>query len=410
MSNKIVSLQDITKDLIPDGSSIAIGGVHSHNVPMALVRRLIQLGVKDLTLIGSISAGLPIDLLVGAGCVSRVFAPYVGFEMWGLAPAFRMAVQSGKIYAPEVCEAFPVYSLRAASNGIPFHPFPEGIHEFSDIHKQSDLYQRVKDPFTGTEVYAVKALAPDIALIHVQQASEDGNCVHFGSIVTDRLMATASRKVIITCDELVDKTEIQQNPSSTSIPGFFVTYVIPLNGAAHPTSSHGKYLYDTKEIKNYLAACKDGEEYKKYLDTRVMIGEELYQQTFVKPTEPQKSDKTGEEPYSIPELIATVFARDIKDNEFGICGAVSDIPMVAMQLAERMQAPGLRWIAGGSGYVNPRGELVPSSTDYRRSVGAEACLSMDEVIPIEMQNLDFFFAGGLQIDARGNSNRASIFT
>jgi len=81
-----------------------------------------------------------------------------------------------------------------------------------------------------------------------------------------------------------------------------------------------------------------------------------------------------------------------------------------MQLAERMHASELRWISGGSGYINPRGELAPSSTDFRMSIGAEARLSMNEVIPIEMKNIDFFFAGGLQIDAMGNTNLAGIPT
>jgi acyl CoA:acetate/3-ketoacid CoA transferase alpha subunit len=405
---KITSLDNISKDMVNDGAVVAIGGVHSHNVPMALVRRLIQLGSKDLTLIGSISAGLPIDLLVGTGCVKKVLAPYVGFEMWGLAPVFRQAVQSGKIDAPEVCEAFPIYTLRAASNGIPFHPFPPGIHEYDDIVSQSDLYQKVRDPFTNEEVFAVKSISPDIALIHVQQASEDGNCIHLGSVVTDRLMATSSKKVIVTCDQLVSKEEIKKNPSLTSIPGIFVDYVIPIFGAAHPTSSHGKYSYDVTEIKNYLNACKSEMDYQKFLDSRVMIGEDEYQNIFSKEIIDQVTIRSSDEPYSIAELIVTVFARDIQNHELGICGAVSDIPMAAMKLAEKLHAPDMRWIAGGSGYINPRSYLVPSSTDYHMSIGAEAKLSMDEVIPIEMQELDFFFAGGIQIDSRGNANLAGI--
>ncbi len=407
MGSKVITLSDITKKIIPDGSVIAIGGVHAHNVPMALVRKLIQLKTKDITIIGSISSGLPIDILIGAGCVKKVLAPYVGFEMWGLAPVFRMAVQAGTVEAPEVCEAFPIYALRAASNGLKFHPFPPGIHDHDDIVSQSNLYKKVKDPFTEEEVYAIEAITPDVALIHVQQASDDGNCVHVGSVVTDRLMATAAKTVIVTCDELVDVEEIRKNPHATTIPGFFVDYIVHNYGAAHPTSSHGKYRYDAKEIKTYLKSCADREEYTKYLETHALIDEEQYQETYFGEVSVAER-KSDDDPYSIAELIATVFARDIKDNEFGICGAVSEIPMAAMQMAERTQAPALRWIAGGSGYVNPRGVLVPSSTDYMRIDGAEAVLSMDEVIPVEIKELDFFFAGGIQIDGRGNTNLAGI--
>ncbi|MFV2015481.1 MAG: CoA-transferase, partial [Candidatus Heimdallarchaeota archaeon] len=155
---KITTLEDLSPDIIPDGSTIAIGGVHSHNVPMSLVRQILRMGVKDLTLIGSISVGLPIDILVGMGRVKRVLAPYVGFEMWGLANNYRRAVESKKIDAPDVCEAFPIYSLRAASNGLTFHPFPPGLHDHTSVTGQSDLYQKVKDPFTGEETYAIQAI------------------------------------------------------------------------------------------------------------------------------------------------------------------------------------------------------------------------------------------------------------
>lgn len=405
--NKVRELKSVTKEIIADRSIVAIGGVHSHNVPMALVRQIIRNETKNLTLLGSISVGLPIDLLVGTGCVDRVLAPYVGFEMWGLAPNFRRAVEKGEIEAPDLCEAFPIYSLRAASNGLPFHPFPPGIHEFTDIHRDNKYYMTVKDPFTQEEVYAVQALKPDVAIIHVQKASSDGNCIHTGSVVADRLMATAAKYVIITCDELVDKEEIKRNPSAVTIPGFFVDMVIHLKYGTHPTSSHGVHLYDREEILSYLDACKTPETYKQYLDTKILISEEQYVQNIKEITRDREIIPL-DTPYTTAELITTVFSRDIKDNEFGICGAVSDIPMVAMQMAERIHAPGLRWIAGGSGYVNPRDYLVPSSTDYHMSRGAEARLSMDEVIPIEMEEIDFFFAGGLQIDSRGNTNLAGI--
>ena len=405
--SKVQKLAAVTRAIIADRSTVAIGGVHSHNVPMALVRQIIRNKTENLTILGSISVGLPVDLLVGAGCVERVLAPYVGFEMWGLATNFRRAVESGAIEAPDLCEAFPIYSLRAASNGLPFHPFPPGIHEFTDIHRDNKYYKKVSDPFTGEEVYAVQALKPDVAIIHVQKASSDGNCIHTGSVVSDRLMATAAKFVIVTCDELVDKEVILKNTNDVTIPGFFVDMVIPLKYGAYPTSSHGVHPYDRGEILSYLGACKSLEAYKEYLENKVLIPEEQYVQSI---TEITRDKKIFPEdiPYTIAELITTIFSRDIRDNEFGICGAVSDIPMVSMQMAERIHAPGLRWIAGGSGYVNPREYLVPSSTDYQMSRGAEARLSMDEVIPIEMEELDFFFAGGLQIDSRGNTNLAGI--
>ncbi|RMG22113.1 MAG: hypothetical protein D6732_26210 [Methanobacteriota archaeon] len=398
----LITIEQVTKDLVPDGSFVAIGGVHSHNGPMSLIRQIIRNETKNLTVLGSISTGLPIDLLVAAKAVKKILAPYVGMEMWGLAPNYRKAVEQGLVEAPDVCEAFPIYGLRAAVNGLLFHPFPQEIHEASDIPSQSKYYRKVSDPFTGTEVYAVPALVPDIALIHVQRATKTGDCEHLGSVVLDRLMAEAAKVTIVTCDYLIDKVD----PRLVTIPGFMVDYVIPLRGAAFPTSSHGVYAYNEVAIHEYLKASKDPNALSNWINQFRNVSEEkfLSQQTFL--TELTGTPNDGD--YTISELIACVFSREIRDGEIGICGAVAEIPMAAMRLAEALHAPNLRWIAGGSGYVNPHGILYPSSTDYEMSKGAIARLSMDEVIGIEMTKIDFFFAGGLQIDSIGSANLGGI--
>ncbi|MHA2502627.1 MAG: CoA-transferase [Candidatus Kariarchaeaceae archaeon] len=404
--SKLATL-DLIDQVISSGHSIAIGGVHSHNVPMAMIRQIIKSEKKNLTLVGSISAGLPIDILVGTGCVSRVLAPYVGFEMWGLAPKFREAVQDGSIEAPDVCEAFPIYSLRAAAEGLPFHPFPPGIHDHTSIPSQSEYYKKVRDPFTGEEVYALRALKPDVALIHVQEATRSGHGIHLGSVVSDRLMAEASQTVFLTCDRLVEESDM--DPNSVTIPSFMVDHVIPLEYGAHPTSSHKIHGYDAVDIKAYLQASRDPTSYQEFVQSR-LIDHTNYISNFVNSENLGNLGKMAEIPTipTVSERIAVFLSREISDNEVGICGAVAAIPMAALILAERTHAPGMKWIAGGSGYVNPRGDLVPSSTDLKMAVGAETKLSMHEVIPIEMDKIDFFFAGGLQIDARGNANLAGL--
>ncbi len=399
---EVISIEQVTKELIPDGSFVALGGVHSHNGPMALVRQIIRYGIKNLTLLGSISTGLPIDLLVAAGCAKKILAPYVGMEMWGLAPNYRKAVEKGLVEAPDVCEAFPIYGLRAAANGIPFHPFPPEVHHSSDIPSQSDYYRKVKDPFTGKETYAVPALHPDVALIHVQRATRSGDCEHLGSVVLDRLMAEAAKTTIITCDSLVDKID----PRLVTIPGFMVDFIIPLKGAAFPTSSHGIHAYSKQTIYEYLKASRDPKALKEWINQFRQIKEEEYLSKQTLMTELTGTPNQGG--YTIPELISCVFSREIKDGELGICGAVAEIPMAAMRLAETTHAPNLRWISGGSGYINPHGMLYPSSTDYEMSKGAIGRLSMDEVIAIEMTKIDFFFAGGLQIDGVGSTNLCGI--
>lgn len=105
--------------------------------------------------------------------------------------------------------------------------------------------------------------------------------------------------------------------------------------------------------------------------------------------------------------MAAVMARALKDGELVVVGANPLLPLSAARLAQLMHAPNLNVIAGASGGVNPLLEpLAPSSGDYANLV-AEAALTFPEVLMAHMGGrADVFFAGGLQIDRRGNCNLA----
>jgi glutaconate CoA-transferase, subunit B len=114
--------------------------------------------------------------------------------------------------------------------------------------------------------------------------------------------------------------------------------------------------------------------------------------------------------YSAAELMAAVMARHLKPSEVAIMGAVSALPQAACRLAQLTTAPGLWFIAGGSGAVNPHlNPLVASSCD-ERLLDSDAVMTLPDVILVEGRGdlIDVFFAGGLQIDARGNCNLGPV--
>ena len=78
---EVVTSIDDAASRIRDGMTVAVGGFGADNHPMALVREIIRNGTKNLTVIASATAGLEIDLLIGAGCVKKLIAPYVGQEI-----------------------------------------------------------------------------------------------------------------------------------------------------------------------------------------------------------------------------------------------------------------------------------------------------------------------------------------
>lgn len=108
-------------------------------------------------------------------------------------------------------------------------------------------------------------------------------------------------------------------------------------------------------------------------------------------------------------IMAAAIAHNLRDNETVFIGANPLIPIAGARLAQMTHAPNLNIVAGASGGLNPLLEpLAPSSGDYANLV-AEGILPFDEVIFLVMGGrADVFFAGGIQIDQRGNCNLVSV--
>src|SRR5207248_2500205 len=77
MPSKQLSLEEAIQRFVPDGASVAIGMALESLIPFAAGHELIRQRRRALELIGPISDML-FDQLIGAGCVRRVTAAWVG--------------------------------------------------------------------------------------------------------------------------------------------------------------------------------------------------------------------------------------------------------------------------------------------------------------------------------------------
>jgi len=154
--------------------------------------------------------------------------------------------------------------MRAASNGIPFEPIA-GLTG-SDIPAAAG-FRTVKDPYTGVELYAIPAIRPDWAVIHVQEADALGNARIYGSPYWDLVMSRAAARVILTAERIVATEELTKLPELTRIPHFLVEAVVHAPEGARPTSCHPYYGIDADGVHAYLAAADRPETLRAYLDS-----------------------------------------------------------------------------------------------------------------------------------------------
>ena len=131
-------------------------------------------------------------------------------------------------------------------------------------------FSTVADPYSGADVLVIPPIRPDVALIHVQEADDEGNLRIHGSPYEDILLAKASTRIIATAERIVPRSEFVAQPELTALPGFLVDTVVEAPNGAWPTSCAGYYDYDAEYLSAYAAAAKTDEGFVRFLAGRVL--------------------------------------------------------------------------------------------------------------------------------------------
>jgi glutaconate CoA-transferase, subunit A len=159
--------------------------------------------------------------------------------------------------------------LMAGALGMPFVPVKDMVG--TDLmHIKSFMgenkYRMIESPFDGSPVMLVPALRPDLAVIHVQQADEDGNAQMWGIGGDCRWGANAAKKVIVSCERIVSRDTIGKDPSRTIVPSFKVAAVVEEPFGSHPGYTPGFYDVDFSFEYQYKEASNSVEGFQAFLD------------------------------------------------------------------------------------------------------------------------------------------------
>ena len=196
-TSKLTTMAEAIARCVPDGSSVCMGTALEALIPFAAGHELLRQHKRDLVLIGPISDML-FDQLIGAGCVRRVAAAWVGNVSAGLGHNYRRAVERGEPRSIEVEDHsnFSIaLALLAASLGSPYVPTHSLLG--TSLLDSNPRLRTSTDPFSGQAVVLVPALAPDLTILHVQRADVLGHCQCWGLLGVTREAAMAARAVLV---------------------------------------------------------------------------------------------------------------------------------------------------------------------------------------------------------------------
>ncbi len=268
--SKVMSTSEAVQRFVNDGDFLFIGG-YICRPPFAAVHEIIRQKKRDLTVTRS-NAADDFDMLIGAGCVKRFIATFISLGLYGLARCYRRSLEKGiphKIEIEEYTNLSLPLMLMAGAMGMPFVPVKDMLG--TDLMKVKafmgeNKYRMIESPFDGSPVMLVPALKPDVAIIHVQQADEDGNAQMWGIGGDCKWGANAAKKVIVSCERIVSRETIGKDPSRTIVPAFKVAAVTEEPFGAHPGYTPGFYDVDFSFGYTYQQASNTEEGFQAFLE------------------------------------------------------------------------------------------------------------------------------------------------
>ena len=266
-TSKITTLKDAIAEFVHDGDTVAAEGF-SHLVPFAAGHEIIRQQRRDLTLV-RLSSDLIADQMIGMGCLKKLIFSWAGNPGLGLLHRFRDAVENGWPRPIEIEEHNHAGLAAAFVAGAAHLPF--GIlrgYLDTDLPKYTSTAAPIVCPFTGEKIAAVRAINPDVTIIHAQRADGAGNVQFWGIIGIQKEAALGAKKVIVTVEEICDQLEPVAN--SIVLPYWVISAIVLAPGGARPSYAHGYYKRDNAFYADWDSIARDRNRFSEWMAENVL--------------------------------------------------------------------------------------------------------------------------------------------
>ena len=255
-----MTMKEAISKYVKSGNSLFIGGMQ-HGEPSAAVHEIVRQRIDQLNLVCCLVVS--IGLLIGEGRVAKLSTAYINQDI-NRSYLLSKAKAMGKLPIFEEYSHFGIgQALLAGQMGVSYLPIRCQVG--SDMLRYNPNIKIIDDPFTGGKIGAVRAIVPDVGILHVQRCDANGNAQKWGSLGVDIEGINASRTVIITTEKIVDTDVIRRDPNRTIIPGYRVSAVVEQPWGAHPMHLAGIYAGDMMGFSMELAKQEGYENYVKRL-------------------------------------------------------------------------------------------------------------------------------------------------
>jgi glutaconate CoA-transferase, subunit A len=264
---RVLPLSDAIAESVHDGDEVALEGF-THLVPFAAGHEIIRQGKRELALV-RMTPDVIYDQLIGMGCARRLTFSYGGNPGVGSLHRFRDAVEHGWPRELEVVEHSHAGLAAAYAAGAAHLPF--GVlrgYEGTDLLAENDSVAPIDSPFGGERVSAVKAINPDVAIIHAQHADRRGNVMLWGLAGVQKEAVLAARRGIVTVEEVVD--ELEPRPHAVVLPAWVLDAIVVLPGGTWPSYAAGYSVRDNAFYSEWDEISRDRDRFGDWMREHVL--------------------------------------------------------------------------------------------------------------------------------------------
>lgn len=267
LDRKLMPLSDAVSDHLAHGATAALEGF-THLIPFAAAHEIVRQRLSDLTLV-RMTPDVVYDQLIGMGCARKLVFSYGGNPGVGSLHRFRDAVERGwprSLELEEHSHAGLANAYVAGASNLPFAVLRG--YAGTGLANRTGSVSSVQCPFTGERLSAVRAVRPDVTIIHAQQADPRGNVMLWGISGVQKEAVLAARHAVVTVEEVVP--ELQPRPHAMVLPSWVLSAVAVVPNGAWPSYADGYSVRDNDFYASWDAISRDRERFTSWMRENIL--------------------------------------------------------------------------------------------------------------------------------------------
>jgi glutaconate CoA-transferase subunit A len=141
----------------------------------------------------------------------------------------------------------------------------------TDLPEHNEDVAFIDCPFTGDKLTAVRAINPDVAIIHAQQSDKQGNVQLWGLSGVQKEAVLAAKHAIVTVEEVVD--ELTPRPRSVVLPSWVLDAVCHVPNGAWPSYAADFSVRDNGFYSDWDAIARDRDRFTQWMEENVLAAD-----------------------------------------------------------------------------------------------------------------------------------------